>query len=218
MSEVTVRYVIYSDCGSLQSPEMTVPVEMPTPENDVDMSGISIISRYNNRMYLLNVSAFEAKYGWIPSSKQVTWYKVVGEVDKYGETGDDIVVGTGHTYNLPDATTILGQHYALIERMEVSGDDCASVYRTQVIQGSTMSPAPKLVPNTVRPSEMMTIKDLDPNQVNEIYVYSTTGELLSTYTAEKVREFMLRASHTTGYYIIDVVNNEGKHTLKYIVR
>ena len=218
VGEITLRYVIYSECGSLPSEEMVVPVEMPTPENDVDMDGISIISRYNNRMYLLNISSFEAKFGWIPEPSQVKWYKVVGEVDVYGEKGDDIAVGTGHSYNLLDGTTIIGKHYALIEQMEVSEDECAGVYRTQVIQGSTMSPAPKLVPNAVRPSEMMTIKELDPNQINEIYVYSTTGEMLATYTAEKVREFMLRASNTTGYYIIDVVNNDGKHTLKYIVK
>ena len=218
VGEITLRYVIYSECGSLPSEEMIVPVEMPTPENDVDMDGMSIISRYNNRMYLLNISSFEAKFGWIPEPSQVKWYKVVGEVDVYGEKGDDIAVGTGHSYNLLDGTTIIGKHYALIEQMEVSEDECAGVYRTQVIQGSTMSPAPKLVPNAVRPSEMMTIKELDPNQINEIYVYSTTGEMLATYTAEKVREFMLRASNTTGYYIIDVVNNDGKHTLKYIVK
>ena len=218
MSEVTVRYVIYSDCGSLQSPEMTVPVEMPTPENDVDMDGISIQSLYGNRIFMLDLNGFVAKFGWKPEPEQVTWYQAVGAVDTYGEQGDDIAVGTGHSYNLPGGAIIVGNYYVVIERIDVSDDDCAAVYRSIVISSVNATSAPRLVPNAVRPSEMMTIKDLDPNQVNEIYVYSTTGELLATYTAEKVREFMLRASHTTGYYIIDVVNNEGKHTLKYIVR
>ena len=218
LGEITLRYVIYSECGSLPSEEMVVPVEMPTPENDVDMDGISIQSRYNNRIFLFDLNAFNAKFGWKPEPAQVVWYKVVGTVDTYGEKGDDIKVGVGHSYNMPNGAVIEGAYYVLVERMEVTGDECEAAYRSVVISTVVGAQAPKLVPNAVRPSEMMTIKDLDPNQINEIYVYSTTGEMLATYTAEKVREFMLRASNTTGYYIIDVVNNDGKHTLKYIVK
>ena len=218
VGEITLRYVIYSECGSLPSEEMIVPVEMPTPENDVDMNGISIQSRYNNRIFLFDLNAFNAKFGWKPEPEQVVWYKVVGTVDTYGEKGDDIKVGVGHSYNMPNGAVIEGAYYVLVERMEVTGDECEAAYRSVVISTVVGAQAPKLVPNAVRPSEMMTIKDLDPNQINEIYVYSTTGEMLATYTAEKVREFMLRASNTTGYYIIDVVNNDGKHTLKYIVK
>ena len=218
VGEITLRYVIYSECGSLPSEEMVVPVEMPTPENDVDMDGISIQSRYNNRIFLFDLNAFNAKFGWKPEPAQVVWYKVVGTVDAYGEKGDDIKVGVGHSYNMPNGAVIEGAYYVLVERMEVTGDECEAAYRSVVISTVVGAQAPKLVPNAVRPSEMMTIKDLDPNQINEIYVYSTTGEMLATYTAEKVREFMLRASNTTGYYIIDVVNNDGKHTLKYIVK
>ena len=218
VGEITLRYVIYSECGSLPSEEMVVPVEMPTPENDVDMDGISIQSRYNNRIFLFDLNAFNAKFGWKPEPAQVVWYKVVGTVDTYGEKGDDIKVGVGHSYNMPNGAVIEGAYYVLVERMEVTGDECEAAYRSVVISTVVGAQAPKLVPNAVRPSEMMTIKDLDPNQINEIYVYSTTGEMLATYTAEKVREFMLRASNTTGYYIIDVVNNDGKHTLKYIVK
>ena len=218
LGEITLRYVIYSECGSLPSEEMVVPVEMPTPENDVDMDGISIQSRYNNRIFLFDLNAFNAKFGWKPEPAQVVWYKVVGTVDTYGEKGDDIKVGVGHSYNMPNGAVIEGAYYVLVERMEVTGDECEAAYRSVVISTVVGAQAPKLVPNAVRPSEMMTIKDLDPNQINEIYVYSTTGEMLATYTAENVREFMLRASNTTGYYIIDVVNNDGKHTLKYIVK
>ena len=218
VGEITLRYVIYSECGSLPSEEMVVPVEMPTPENNVDMDGISIQSRYNNRIFLFDVNAFNTKFGWKPEPAQVTWYKVVGAVDTYGENGDDIQVGVGHSYNMPNGAVIEGAYYVLVERMEVTGDECEAAYRSVVISTVVGAQAPKLVPNAVRPSEMMTIKDLDPNQINEIYVYSTTGEMLATYTAEKVREFMLRANNTTGYYIIDVVNNDGKHTLKYIVK
>ena len=218
VGEITLRYVIYSECGSLPSEEMVVPVEMPTPENNVDMDGISIQSRYNNRIFLFDVNAFNTKFGWKPEPAQVTWYKVVGAVDTYGEKGDDIQVGVGHSYNMPNGAVIEGAYYVLVERMEVTGDECEAAYRSVVISTVVGAQAPKLVPNAVRPSEMMTIKDLDPNQINEIYVYSTTGEMLATYTAEKVREFMLRANNTTGYYIIDVVNNDGKHTLKYIVK
>ena len=218
MSDVVLKYVISTVCGDIESEEMVIPVEMPTPENDVKMDNMDAVSKYNGRIFLFHLQAFETKFGWRPRPDQVTWYKVVGEVDIYGELGDDIVVGTGHSYNLPDGENIVGSYYALVEQTEVDVDGCTGVYRTTILTSGVIGAAPRLVPNVVRADESMILKNLNPNQIHEIRVYSTTGELMETYTTEKVSEFILNANHTQGYYLVDVINENEKVTLRYLVK
>ena len=218
MSDVVLKYVISTVCGDIESEEMVIPVEMPNPENDVKMDNMDALSKYNGRIFLFHLQSFETKFGWRPRPDQVTWYKVVGEVDIYGELGDDIVVGTGHNYNLPDGENIVGSYYALVEQTEVDVNGCTGVYRTTILTSGVIGAAPRLVPNVVRPDESMTLKNLNPNQIHEIRVYSTTGELMETYTTEKVSEFILNANHTQGYYLVDVINENEKVTLRYLVK
>ena len=218
MSDVVLKYVISTVCGDIESEEMVIPVEMPNPENDVEMDNMDALSKYNGRIFLFHLQSFETKFGWRPRPDQVTWYKVVGAVDVYGEVGDDIVVGTGHNYNLPDGENIVGSYYALVEQTEVDVNGCTGVYRTTILTSGVIGAAPRLVPNVVRPDESMTLKNLNPNQIHEIRVYSTTGELMETYTTEKVSEFILNANHTQGYYLVDVINENEKVTLRYLVK
>ena len=218
MSDVVLKYVISTVCGDIESEEMVIPVEMPNPENDVEMDNMTALSKYNGRIFLFHLQEFETKFGWRPRPDQVTWYKVVGAVDVYGEVGDDIVVGTGHNYNLPDGENIVGSYYALVEQTEVDVNGCTGVYRTTILTSGVIGAAPRLVPNVVRPDESMTLKNLNPNQIHEIRVYSTTGELMETYTTEKVSEFILNANHTQGYYLVDVINENEKVTLRYLVK
>jgi hypothetical protein len=218
MSDVVLKYVISTVCGDIESEEMVIPVEMPNPENDVKMDNMDALSKYNGRIFLFHLQSFETKFGWRPRPDQVTWYKVVGEVDIYGELGDDIVVGTGHNYNLPDGENIVGSYYALVEQTEVDVNGCTGVYRTTILTSGVIGAAPRLVPNVVRPDESMILKNLNPNQIHEIRVYSTTGELMETYTTEKVSEFILNANHTQGYYLVDVINENEKVTLRYLVK
>ena len=41
---------------------------------------------------------------------------------------------------------------------------------------------------------------------------------METYTTEKVSEFILNANHTQGYYLVDVINENEKVTLRYLVK
>jgi hypothetical protein len=218
MESVVVRYVITSDCGTIESSEMTLPIEMPNPENDLDMDNVEAVSKYNNRILLINLNAFTAEFGWTPEPEQVSWYKVVGDVDTYGLAGDDQLVGTGHYYNLPEAANLTGSYYALIVQETANEDGCTSVSRTEVLTTTIIENAPQLVPNIVGPNEPMTLKYLNPNEIHEIRVYSTAGELMATYTAEQVSEFILNAAHVSGYYMVDVENVNNKVTLRYVVK
>ena len=217
--EVVVRYVIYAAWGNVESPEMTISVQMPTPDNDVKRDGIATVSRYNNRIFLFHLNDFEAKYGWIPNPEQIVWYKVVDDVDEYGTAGDDVVVGVGHHYNLPDGAPIEGDYYGLVMQSDarVDANGCTGVYRTVVLRSSKLL-NPRLVPNLAHPNEILTLENLNPSEVSEIRVYSITGELITTYVAEQVSEFMFSAHHILGYYMVDVITGDDKVTLKYVVQ
>jgi hypothetical protein len=220
VNDVTVKYVITSDCGSIESNPFTVTVEAPTPENDVDMDNILVVSKYENRIFLLHLNDFEARFGWIPNPEEVTWYKVVGEVDTYGVAGDDIVVGTGHSYNEPDGSTIQpGDYYALIIRTEVENpDDCHTTMRSMVLSSGIATASPQLVSNVVHPNDNLRIINLNSEEITEIYVYNMAGELIDTYVVDQASEFIFNANHVSGYYLIDVKTTNDKTTLRYIVK
>ncbi len=220
VNDVTVKYVITSDCGSIESNPFTVTVEAPTPENDVDMDNILVVSKYENRIFLVHLNDFMAKFGWTPTPEEVTWYKVVGEVDTYGVAGDDIVVGTGHSYNEPDGSTIQpGDYYALIIRTEVENpDDCHTVMRSLVLSSAVTTASPQLVANVVRPSDDLTLINLNAEEITEIYVYDMVGNLVDKYIVDQASEFVFDAARVAGYYLVEVQTTNTKTTLRYIVK
>ena len=206
-SEIIIRYAIITDCGVIYSDEMVLVVEQATVE-----------SKYGNRIFLFDLNAFSSTFDWTPTPEQVSWYKVVGEVDVYGEMGDDELVGVGHSYNLPEGEVMVGGYYAIVEQHAVSVDDCETIYRSTVIYATASGIAPKLVPNVVYPDEVLTIKNLDESQIHQILVYGASGELIATYKADKVGEFMFNAANATGYYLVDIINTNGSTTLRYVVK
>ena len=217
--EVIVRYMIISDCGVLEAPEMVVPVEMPTPENSKDLDGVKSVSKYNNRIFLFHLNDFVKKYGWAPKPEQVIWYKVVGDMDAYGAPSNDMVVGIGHSYNLPDGSVIKGDYYALIIQDSPNSNGCTSVYRTVVLTATQdQNNSPALVPNVVQPNAQLSLQNLDPTKVHEVRVYDTSGDCIATYMAEHVSEFLFSANHVAGYYLVDVINENNKITLRYVVK
>ena len=217
-SEIIIRYAIITDCGVIYSDEMVFVVEQATPENSTELDNMSVESKYGNRIFLFDLNAFSSTFGWTPTPEQVYWYKVVGEVDVYGEMGDDELVGVGHSYNLPEGEVMVGGYYAIVEQHAVSVDDCETIYRSTVVYATASGIAPKLVPNVVYPDEVLTIKNLDESQIHQILVYGASGELIATYKADKVGEFMFNAANATGYYLVDIINTNGSTTLRYVVK
>ena len=217
---VTLKYVITSDCGELSDTFDAIPVEMPTPANDVDMDNIPVVSKYDNRVLLLHLNAILATHGWTPEPADVKWYRVVNELDTYGEPGDDEFTGiTGHYFNYADASVMTGQYYALIvHTTEGNADECDAYLRTEVITCTVNKVAPRLLSNVARPDDNLTLINLNPEMITEIRVYSTTGELMATYTADQVEEYIFKAAHVSGYYMVDVETQNDKVTLRYVVK
>jgi hypothetical protein len=218
---VTLKYVITSDCGELSDTFDAIPVEMPNPSNDVDMDNVPVVSKYNNRVLLLHLNAMMATHGWTPEPEEVKWYRVVNEIDVYGDVaGDDEFTGvTGHYFNYADASVMTGEYYALIvHTAESDAEECDKYMRTEVITCTTDAQTPRLLSNVARPDDNLTIINLNPELITEVRVYSTTGELMATYLAEQVEEFIFKAAHVAGYYMVDVETQDNKVTLRYVVK
>jgi hypothetical protein len=224
VNDIIVKCVVTSDCGTIESDAFTVTVEIPTPENDEDMDNFRVVSKYGNRIFLLDLNYFESKFGWIPAPEEVAWYRVVGDVDLSSEIGigvdGDIKVGTGHAYNEPDGSVIKpGDYYAFIARTEVvNPDDCHSITRTTILSSAIAALSPQLISNVVNSGDNLTLINLNSDEITEIYVYNMMGELIDTYVVNQDSEFIFNAAHVSGYYLIDVKTANAKTTLRYIVK
>ena len=219
LNDITLRYVITSDCGTIESETFTVTIEVI--ENGVDVDDVLAISKYENRIFFLHLNDFVDNYGWTPTPEEVTWYKVVNDKDQV-VLYDDIEVGKGHSYNEPDGSVIKpGEYYALIISNEmVDPDDCDGqiIMRTITLSSGDEVLSPKLISNVVRPNDNLRLINLDSEEVTEIFVYNMMGELIDTYMVDQASEFIFNANHVSGYYLIDVKTANNKTTLRYIVK
>ena len=209
-----------TDCDSVIH-QLTVTI--PDADNDATMDNLPAVSKYNNRVLLLNLNEVKAMFnGWAPAEENVQWFRVVDTQDAayaaWNKLGDDDPLANGHYYNLPDGGTLpAGQYYALLWR---SSDVCegGEIMRTVLLTCTTDGAGPRLVPNVARANETLTLENLNPSDVNEIRVYSSTGQLVATYTAEQVSKFIFNAAQVSGYYLVDVENENNKVTLRYVVK
>ena len=209
-----------TDCDSVIH-QLTVTI--PDADNDATMDNLPAVSKYNNRVLLLNLNEVKAMFnGWAPAEENVQWFRVVDTQDAayaaWNKLGDDEPLANGHYYNLPDGGTLpAGQYYALLWR---SSDVCegGEIMRTVLLTCTTDGAGPRLVPNVARANETLTLENLNPSDVNEIRVYSSTGQLVATYTAEQVSKFIFNAAQVSGYYLVDVENENNKVTLRYVVK
>ena len=209
-----------TDCDSVIY-QLTVII--PDADNNATMDNLPAVSKYNNRIIMLNINEIKGMFdGWVPAEADVQWFRVVGTQDAayaaWNKLGDDEPLAMGHYYNLLDGGTLpAGQYYALLWR---SSDVCegGEIMRTILITCDVDASGPRLVPNVVRANETLTLENLNPSDVNEIRVYSSTGQLVATYTAEQVSKFIFNAATVSGYYLVDVENKNNKVTLRYVVK
>ena len=100
----------------------------------------------------------------------------------------------------------------------LEGDPCASLWRTVILTTEPAQNAPQLLPTIASPNADLRVLNLNPANVTEIRVYNTTGEVVATYTASQATEFMFKAAAMPGYYMVEVLGEGDKVTLRYIVK
>jgi hypothetical protein len=82
----------------------------------------------------------------------------------------------------------------------------------------TTAEAPKLVPTVARPNELIQVLNLNADAVSTISVYSTTGELMHTFQVANQENATFPAAQLTGYYVVEVLTETEKVSLRYIVK
>ena len=214
----TVTLTAANGCDSVA----TLVLAIPDPENDATKyDNIAAVSKYGGRLLVLDLKKFASINGFTPAEADVKWYELNGEMDAAvvaaAQTGDDIEVGTGYYFNLPSGEIVAGKYYAMVSEF-IEGMGCDALYRTEVLGADTKALAPILAPNAVRADEEVRILNLDPTTVNVIRVYNMTGELMTTFTADYVSEFVFKAASFSGYYMVEIENAFDKVTLRYVVK
>jgi 5-deoxy-D-glucuronate isomerase len=74
------------------------------------------------------------------------------------------------------------------------------------------------MPSLARPGEEIKVINLDPKSETVIRVYTADGMLQETYTVSEADMYTLRAGYTNGFYLVEVVSDSMKSTLRYIVK
>ena len=128
------------------------------------------------------------------------------EEDNYYLTIDQSLKGTG-TY------------YAVIDVSDSQGMLCDGLMRSVLVSyaGSQQPAKVALFPTAVSMGQTMQLKGLNPNENSEIYIYSTTGQLIEQFVSTNETTIQLHAGHVAGCYQVVVKSPSISQTLRYIV-
>jgi hypothetical protein len=170
---------------------------------------------------MINLNQINSITGWYLSSVDngegyVKWYKMSGSAPA-PET--DELVETGYYYTLSTGEPLpAGMYYAVVDIPAVEGAPCGARGITVPYEVAGTAPAPALVPSLARPGENIRVINLDPDQETEIRIYSAEGMLLRKAAVSGEASYTLRAAEETGFYLVEVVSESMKSTLRYIVK
>ncbi len=179
-----------------------------------------IVSLYD-WLLMVNVRAIN-EMGYYFSPEDVTWYRIVGEPDDMHSAfpqDDQLVAQDSYYLTLDKSLKGTGSYYAVIDVSNSQGALCDGLMRSIIISyaGSKQAPQVALVPNAVGLGENMQLKGLNPLEDSDIYIYSTTGQLLEHMVATGDTSFPIRAANVAGCYQVVVKSPSIHQTLRYIV-
>ena len=172
-------------------------------------------------LLMVNVHAINEK-GYYFTPENVTWYRIVGEVDDmHGifPLDDELVVQDSYYLTLDKSLKGTGSYYAVIDVSDSQGMLCDGLMRSQIISyaGSNQPAKVALIPNAVAEGETMQLKGLNPQEDSEIYIYSTTGQLLDQFVSSGENQILIQASYLEGFYQMLVHSPSVNQTLKFMV-
>ena len=176
---------------------------------------LSIVSKYGDRLLMINRTEINALPGWNldleSDTALVRWYKEA--------TPEDIFLCYGYYYTTPNGSVIdPGTYYAVLD---IPASDAASCGAKGTTIRYTVKPsgaAPAIVPSLARPGETIRVINLDPEQTTTIRIFTTEGILKSVYTVSGEDTFTMDAAEANGYYLVELSNDSLKTTLRYIVK
>ena len=78
--------------------------------------------------------------------------------------------------------------------------------------------APALMPSLARPGEDIKVINLDPDVETTIRIFTAEGSLQRIYTVSGEEHFTIKAARGQGFYLVEVIADNMKSTLRYIVQ
>ncbi len=176
---------------------------------------LKMYSKYGDRLLMIDRRDInENMPGWRLEEDEtdlVQWYKV--------STPKDIFLGYGFYYTKSDGSVLdAGTYYAIVELPASEGAKCGARGETNhwVVKGA--SPAPALMPSLARPGEDIRVVNLNPEEQTTIRVYTTEGLNKGSYTVRGEESFTIKAGYEHGFYLVEIVSENDKSTLRYIVK
>ena len=162
------------------------------------------VAKYGNMIVLIDKHKIDSMTKWDYKEEDVVWYRV----------GQLAEIGKGYYYATGKPLT--GSYYAVIKIEDESG--CAKIGTTVVVNCDAVKGAPQLVPSFARPEEQMQLRNLDPDQMTTVRVYTAAGRLLHQYTVTNESTFLMPAEEESGFYMVEVQSEDTQITLRYIVK
>lgn len=176
---------------------------------------LKMYSKYGDRLLMIDRRDInENMPGWRLEEDEtdlVQWYKE--------STPKDIFLGYGFYYTKSDGSVLdAGTYYAIVELPASEGAKCGARGETNhwVVKGA--SPAPALMPSLARPGEDIRVVNLNPEEQTTIRVYTTEGLNKGSYTVRGEESFTIKAGYEHGFYLVEIVSENDKSTLRYIVK
>jgi len=176
---------------------------------------LKMYSKYGDRLLMIDRRDInENMPGWRleeDETDRVEWYQE--------STPKDIFRGYGFYLTKADGSVLdAGTYYAIVNLPASEGAKCGArgVTNHYVVKGANNAPA--LMPSLARPGEDIRVVNLNPEEQTTIRVYTTEGLNKGSYTVRGEESFTIKAGYEHGFYLVEIVSENDKSTLRYIVK
>ena len=176
---------------------------------------LKMYSKYGDRLLMIDRRDInENMPGWRleeDDTDLVEWYKE--------STPKDIFLCKGFYFTKSDGSVLdAGTYYAVVELPASESAKCGAHGETNhyVVKGANNAPA--LMPSLARPGEDIRVVNLNPEEQTTIRIYTAEGLNKGTYTVRGEESFILKAGYEHGFYLVEIVSESDKSTLRYIVK
>ena len=176
---------------------------------------LKMYSKYGDRLLMIDRRDInENMPGWRleeDDTDLVEWYKE--------STPKDIFLCKGFYFTKSDGSVLdAGTYYAVVELPASESAKCGAHGETNhyVVKGANNAPA--LMPSLARPGEDIRVVNLHPEEQTTIRIYTAEGLNKGTYTVRGEESFILKAGYEHGFYLVEIVSESDKSTLRYIVK
>lgn len=220
---VKVRYVMNTSCGQIMSDELTLQVLKSSSDNNdlcrKDADAMLLVSEDSLTLSIDRKAMHQLGYSFTDSD--VTWYKVVDEIDMVDALDpDDQLLDSGYSINLALYNYESGQYYARIS-LPAQQDfvPCYGILRSPVFNYVSVDrDGWTLLPTIVQQGFNAVLSGLDPEQTTSVCVYSIVGALVEKHHVTESTFIELATSqYPVGTYAVRIECGKQRQTIKFAV-